>query len=162
MIMFRPDAEIFETLEFSFDTLAERFREIAFLNRELDITLTDDRDPVVPRAVRFRFPGGPGTHIAEQGPPLHRDVIGFEREYSEMEGTVEVAFCWCDCRGQRGQQGESGDREEDVPSADGAGARGVHGGSSVCVVAAGAVSGVGAAAVDAGFPRAQGVGARER
>lgn len=101
VIMFRPDAEIFETLEFSFDTLAERFREIAFLNRELDITLTDDRDPAVPRAVRFRFPGGPRTHIAEQGPPLHQNVIGFEREYSEMEGTVEVAFRWCDCRGER-------------------------------------------------------------
>ncbi|MBD0695850.1 ATP-binding protein [Streptomyces sp. CBMA123] len=100
-ITFRPDAEIFETLEFSFDTLAERFRELAFLNRELDITLTDDREPAVPRAVRFRFPGGPRDHIAEQSAPLHPDVIGLEREYSEMEGSVEVALRWCDSAEER-------------------------------------------------------------
>ncbi|MFD7584028.1 ATP-binding protein [Kitasatospora sp. NPDC059811] len=101
-ITFRPDAEIFETLEFSFDALAERFRELAFLNRDLDVTLTDDRDPAAPRAVRFRFPGGPRDRIAEQGAaPLHPDVIGFEREYSEMEGSVEVAFRWCDSREER-------------------------------------------------------------
>jgi DNA gyrase subunit B len=100
-ITFRPDAEIFETLEFSFDALAERFRELAFLNRDLDITLTDDRDPAVPRAVRFRFPGGARDHIAEQSTPLHPDVIGFEREYSEMEGTVEVALRWCDSHEER-------------------------------------------------------------
>ncbi|MEV7935983.1 DNA gyrase subunit B [Kitasatospora sp. NPDC088264] len=100
-ITFRPDAEIFETLEFSFDALAERFREMSFLNRDLDITLTDDRDPAAPRAVRFRFPGGPRDHIAEQSAPLHPDVIGLEREYSEMEGTVEVAFRWCDTREER-------------------------------------------------------------
>ncbi|MET9623147.1 ATP-binding protein [Streptomyces sp. NPDC006464] len=101
VITFRPDAEIFETLEFSFETLAERFREVAFLNRELDITLTDDRDPAAPRAVHFRFPGGPGDYIAEQSAPLHPDVIGFEREYSEMEGSVEVALRWGDCRDER-------------------------------------------------------------
>ncbi|MFJ1709937.1 ATP-binding protein [Kitasatospora sp. NPDC088346] len=94
-ITFRPDAEIFETLEFSFHALAERFRELAFLNRELDITLTDDRDPAAPQAVRFRFPGGPSDHSAEQSSSLHPDVIAFEREYAEMEGTVEVALRWC-------------------------------------------------------------------
>ncbi|NYV73283.1 ATP-binding protein [Streptomyces sp. UH6] len=101
VITFWPDAEIFETLEFSFDALAGRFREVAFLNRELDITLTDDRDPATPRTVCFRFPGGPGDHIAEQSAPLHPDVIGFEREYSEMGGTMEVALRWCDCHDAR-------------------------------------------------------------
>ncbi|MGV9269539.1 ATP-binding protein [Kitasatospora sp. NPDC003701] len=100
-ITFRPDAEIFETSAFSFDPLAERFRELAFLNRDLDIALTDDRDPAVPRAVRFRFPGGPRDHVAEQRNPLHPDVIGFEREYSRMEGTVEVALLWCDSPEER-------------------------------------------------------------
>ncbi|MFI9366859.1 ATP-binding protein [Kitasatospora sp. NPDC053057] len=88
VITFRPDAEIFETLEFSFDVLAERFRELAFLNRDLDITLTDDRDPAAPRAVRFRFPGGPRDHIAEQSAPLHPDVIGFERDCREIEALL--------------------------------------------------------------------------
>ena len=100
-ITFQPDAEIFETLEFSFDALAERLRELAFLNRDLDITLTDDRNPAAPRAVRFRFPGGPRDHIAEQGTPLHPDVISFEREYPDIEGTVEVALRWCDSREER-------------------------------------------------------------
>ncbi len=71
-ITFWPDAEIFETLEFSFDALAERFRELAFLNRNLAITLADDRDPEVPHSVRFRFPGGPRDHIAEQNTPSTR------------------------------------------------------------------------------------------
>ncbi|WP_415950103.1 ATP-binding protein [Streptomyces sp. KLOTTS4A1] len=100
-ITFWPDAEIFETLEFPFDTLAERLRELSFLNRELAIALTDDRDPTSPRAVRFRFPGGSRDHIAEHGAPLHPDVIGFEREYAEMEGTVEVALRWSDGRDER-------------------------------------------------------------
>ncbi|WMX44295.1 DNA gyrase subunit B [Streptomyces roseicoloratus] len=100
-LTFRPDDEIFETRVFSFDALVERFRELAFLNRELDITLTDDRDPAAPRAVHLRFPGGPKDYLAEQSAPLHPDVIGFEREYSEMEGTVEVALRWCDSREER-------------------------------------------------------------
>ncbi|WP_354644625.1 ATP-binding protein [Kitasatospora camelliae] len=102
-ITFRPDAEIFETLEFSFDALAERLRELAFLNRDLDITFTDDRDPVAPRAVRFRFPGGPRDHVAEPtaATPLHPEVIGFESEYAAMGGTVEVALRWCDSGEER-------------------------------------------------------------
>ncbi|MFF4345541.1 ATP-binding protein [Kitasatospora sp. NPDC001540] len=96
VITFWPDAEIFETLEFSFDTLAGRFRQLAFLNRELDITLTDVRDLAAPRSVRFRFPGGVKDYIVEQSTPFHSDVIGFECECSEMEGTVEAALCWCD------------------------------------------------------------------
>ncbi|MFE6055411.1 ATP-binding protein [Kitasatospora sp. NPDC056446] len=100
-ITFRPDPEIFETLEFSFDALAERFKELAFLNRDLDITLTDDRDPGAPRAVRFRFPGGPRDRIAEQGTPVHPDVIAFEREYPGMGGSVEVALRWCDSPEER-------------------------------------------------------------
>lgn len=38
-----PDGQIFETLEFSFDVLAQRLRELAFLNKGLAITLKDDR-----------------------------------------------------------------------------------------------------------------------
>ncbi|GAA4847275.1 ATP-binding protein [Kitasatospora terrestris] len=89
-IAFRPDPEIFETLDFSFTTLADRFRELAFLNRELDITLTDGRDPAGPASRRFHFPGGLADHLA------HPDVLAFERECPEMQGTVEVALRWSD------------------------------------------------------------------
>ena len=42
-VRFKPDPEIFETLEFSYDTLAQRFRELAFLNAGIKVTLTDER-----------------------------------------------------------------------------------------------------------------------
>ena len=43
-VTFKPDAQIFETTEFSFDTLAQRLRELAFLNAGVTITLDDERD----------------------------------------------------------------------------------------------------------------------
>ncbi len=43
-VTFKPDAQIFETTEFSFDTLAQRLRELAFLNGGVTITLDDERD----------------------------------------------------------------------------------------------------------------------
>ncbi|MER6399289.1 hypothetical protein ABT263_25070 [Kitasatospora sp. NPDC001603] len=51
--------------------------------------------------VRLRFPGGPRDHIAEQSNPLHPDVIAFQREYSHMEGTAEVALRWHDSHEER-------------------------------------------------------------
>ncbi|MFG2820258.1 ATP-binding protein [Kitasatospora sp. NPDC048365] len=94
-ITFRPDPEIFETLDFSFAMLADRFRELAFLNRRLDITLTDERDPAAPASRHFRFPGGLADHLA------HPDLIAFERECPEMQGTVEVALHWSDSPDER-------------------------------------------------------------
>ncbi|MEK2491569.1 ATP-binding protein [Kitasatospora purpeofusca] len=101
VITFWPDAEIFETLRLSFDTLADHFRELAFLNRDLDITLTDDRDPGAPRGDRFHFPGGVRDWITQQAAPPHPEVTGFERECPGMEGTVEVALCWGDSDDER-------------------------------------------------------------
>ncbi len=43
-VTFKPDAQIFETTEFSFDTLAQRLRELAFLNGGILITIDDERD----------------------------------------------------------------------------------------------------------------------
>src|SRR5688572_16855416 len=43
-VTFKPDSQIFETIEFSFDTLAQRLRELAFLNAGVTITLDDERD----------------------------------------------------------------------------------------------------------------------
>ncbi|MFJ2810559.1 ATP-binding protein [Kitasatospora sp. NPDC087271] len=107
-IVFWPDADIFGTAECSFDGLADRFRELAFLNRDLDISLTDERCPVEPRSVRFRFPGGARDFVAfldeQEGAPVHPDIIDFEREDLRMAGTVEVALRW------------SGSREEQVRS----------------------------------------------
>lgn len=56
-ITFMPDAEIFETLEFDYDELKSRFREIAFLNKGLTISVTDDRGET-PVNETFQFIGG--------------------------------------------------------------------------------------------------------
>jgi DNA gyrase subunit B len=54
-VTFKPDSEIFETTEFSFDTLAQRLRELAFLNAGVTITLDDERDG---KNHRFHYDGG--------------------------------------------------------------------------------------------------------
>ncbi|MFM9588360.1 DNA gyrase subunit B [Streptomyces scabiei] len=104
VLTFRPDPDIFETVRCSYPVLAERFRELAFLNRGLDLSLTDERAGE-PRSQRFRFPGGARDFVAfldaRSGPPVHPDVIGFERDDALMAGTVEVALRWCGGRGPR-------------------------------------------------------------
>ncbi len=60
-ITFRPDAEIFETLEYKYDVLAHRIREMAYLNKGLTLTLTDERqvnDKGVPKIETFHSEGG--------------------------------------------------------------------------------------------------------
>ncbi|MER7922558.1 ATP-binding protein [Streptomyces sp. NPDC096057] len=97
---FWPDAEIFETTWCSFALLAERLRQLAFLNRGLTISLTDERPADGVRAVLFRFPDGIRDFVAaldaEAGGTTDLDVIGFEREDPRMAGTMEVALRWSD------------------------------------------------------------------
>src|SRR6476469_7905091 len=54
-VTFKPDTQIFETTDFSFDTLAQRLRELAFLNAGVVITLDDERDA---KSHRFHYDGG--------------------------------------------------------------------------------------------------------
>src|SRR6476619_4866560 len=56
-VRFKPDGQIFETLEFSFDVLAQRLRELAFLNKGLSITLKDERKEPAKEQV-FLYKGG--------------------------------------------------------------------------------------------------------
>ncbi|OKI26833.1 DNA gyrase subunit B [Streptomyces sp. CB03911] len=97
-LTFWPDAEIFGDAECSFEGLADRFRELAFLNRGLDISLTDRRRSDEPRSVRLRFPGGAPDFVAhldgQAGADVQGEVIGFEREDPRMAGTLEVALRW--------------------------------------------------------------------
>ncbi|MFI5738479.1 DNA gyrase subunit B [Streptomyces anulatus] len=98
VIAFWPDAELFETTRCSFAVLAERFRQVAFLNRGLGISLTDERPAGGARAVFFRFPDGVRDFVAaldaEKGGFSHPDVFGFEHEDPRMAGTMEVALLW--------------------------------------------------------------------
>ncbi|MFJ8948287.1 DNA gyrase subunit B [Streptomyces sp. NPDC102395] len=104
-VAFWPDAEIFETTRCSFAVLAERFRQVAFLNRGLEISLTDERRAGGARRVRFRFPERVRDFVAalnaETGAALEPDVIAFEREDPRMAGTMEVALMWGGSREER-------------------------------------------------------------
>lgn len=97
-ITFWPDTDIFGTAEVSFDVLAERFSELAFLNRELELSLTDRRRSGEARSARFRHPGGPRDFVAflddRAADSASTDTVAFECEDPRMAGTMELAFRW--------------------------------------------------------------------
>src|SRR5256714_6501086 len=86
-IHFLPDKEIFTATEYNFDTLAQRLRELAFLNKGLEITLTDERstDPKTGEAKRheFKYSGGIAEfikHLNRGKAVLHEKPIYMEAE----------------------------------------------------------------------------------
>jgi DNA gyrase subunit B len=92
-ITFMPDAEIFEEIEWSTDTLMQRLRETAFLTRGLRITLTDER--AGGEQVSFHYEGGIRDFVAyvnEAKDPIHKHIVYFEG--ANDEGQVEVAMQW--------------------------------------------------------------------
>ncbi len=95
-ITFKPDPEIFEATEFSFELLAQRLREKAFLNKGVLITLTDER--VTPeRRSEFRYEGGIAEfvrHLNKNKNVLHPDVLFFETQKDDL--TIEVALQYND------------------------------------------------------------------
>ncbi|WP_424015293.1 DNA topoisomerase (ATP-hydrolyzing) subunit B [Halorubrum xinjiangense] len=89
-IRFWPDEEIFETTEFQTSTLANRLRELAFLNSGVEIRLVDDRDGT---EETFKYDGGIREFVAylnETRSPIHEEVIYFEDETDGVH--VEVAM----------------------------------------------------------------------
>ncbi|MFF2365186.1 DNA gyrase subunit B [Streptomyces sp. NPDC058122] len=100
IITFWPDADIFETTQPSFTDLANRFREVAALNRDLTLSLTDESDRDESRSAVFRFSDEERDLVAalgmETGSRVHPDVIAFEEEDTRMAGTAEVSLRWCD------------------------------------------------------------------
>ncbi len=93
-VTFWADAEIFETTNYDYDTLATRFRETAFLNKNLKITLTDERE-LEPRVEEFRYAGGIVDfvkYLNENKDTIHAKPIYFEAEGDE--GSVEISMQW--------------------------------------------------------------------
>jgi len=93
-ITFWADMDIFETTEFAWDTLASRMRETAFLNKNLKITLTDERE-LDPRKEEFRYAGGIidfVKYLNDKKESIHSKTIYFEAEGAE--GMAEVAMQW--------------------------------------------------------------------
>jgi DNA gyrase subunit B len=93
-VTFWPDTSIMETVDFDYDTIASHMRETAFLNRNLRMTLTDERE-IDPRKDEFRYEGGIvdfvkyliGTKETVTSKPIYFEATG-------TEGNVEVAMQW--------------------------------------------------------------------
>ncbi len=92
--IFIPDDEIFETVDFSYETLQHHLRETAFLNKGLKITLEDERGEKKKKEV-FHYEGGIKEFVAFQNTnkeAIHKDIIYFETRNKDKE--VEVAMQW--------------------------------------------------------------------
>jgi DNA gyrase subunit B len=77
-VRFWPDDSIFQTTEFRFDTLAERLRELAYLNRELFISIEDFRETELSLREDYHFEGGIVEFVAyldEARTPIHEETI---------------------------------------------------------------------------------------
>jgi len=94
IITFRPDSQVFETIEFDYDTLAARLRELAFLNAGLNVIIVDK---VRGRGDVFQYNGGIAEYVKwinRAKTPLHPDPIMFSKQ---TNGTlVEVAMQYHD------------------------------------------------------------------
>ena len=118
-VTFWPNPEIFETTDFDFETLRTRFRQMAFLNKGLRISLTDERagatgegdevtgdaqgtaDDHVPgvREVTYQYDNGLidyVTHLnsAKKVEVIHPEIISFESEDTAKRISVEIAMQW--------------------------------------------------------------------
>ena len=94
VVRFSADATIFETTVYSFDVLANRLRELAFLNKGLLITLTDDR-LTTPKVHEFKFEGGLRefvTYLNKNKAVLHPDPIYFGSTRDEVEVEVGIQY----------------------------------------------------------------------
>ncbi|MBN1280921.1 MAG: DNA topoisomerase (ATP-hydrolyzing) subunit B [Candidatus Thermoplasmatota archaeon] len=93
-VTFLPDKEIFETMDFDYDTIATRLREMAFLNAGLQIEVTDERSG---KHESFRYDGGVSEfvlHINKNKTPLHPKPVYLQGEKDGVQ--VEVALQYTD------------------------------------------------------------------
>jgi DNA gyrase subunit B len=92
-VTFLPDGDIFESLDYEFDTLEQRLRETAFLTRGLRIGLVDERGEG--RSAEFKYDGGIRdfvAHLNGNKESIHKKIVFFDGESDE--GAVEVAMQW--------------------------------------------------------------------
>jgi DNA gyrase subunit B len=115
-VTFWADGDIFETTEYSFETLSRRFQEMAFLNKGLTIKLTDERESAkatagadvaeavevaeeeAARTVTYHYEGGIVDFVtylnSRKGDVIHQSVIDIEAEDKERLLSAEIAMQW--------------------------------------------------------------------
>ncbi len=94
IIRFMADRSIFETVQYDFDVIAQRMREMAFLNEGLMIELLDKRESPHNRAV-FQYTGGIKDfvrHINSNKEPLHKKIIYFRNEKEDAQVEVSMQY----------------------------------------------------------------------
>ncbi|MFT5992503.1 MAG: DNA gyrase subunit B, partial [Bradymonadia bacterium] len=95
-VRFMPDTEIFSFTEFSFDILAQRLRELSYLNAGVKIVLRDERDG---REEVFKHDGGLREYVqalVKSKSTLHPDPIAIIDEKEDIGVTIEIAMQWTD------------------------------------------------------------------
>ncbi len=93
-VTFKPDSQIFETIDYSFDTLAQRLRELAFLNGGILITIDDERDG---KNHRFQYEGGIVSfvqHLNKNKASVNDKPIFMKGEKDGID--AEIALQWND------------------------------------------------------------------
>src|SRR3990172_8399394 len=93
-VTFRPDPQIFESLDFSFDILSQRLRELAFLNKGVRITIEDERSQ---KKHEFLYKGGIVSfveHLNRAKTAIHSRVVYLEGEREGID--IEIALQWND------------------------------------------------------------------
>lgn len=96
-IIFKPDAEIFETIEFEYEILLRRLREQAFLNAGIKIIMTDKRDPAQEISETLYYEGGIKSfvdhiHRTKQLEVLHDDVIYLKKESGDAVAEIALQY----------------------------------------------------------------------
>jgi len=98
-IEFWPNSDIFETVEFDYETLKTRFQQMAFLNKGLEIEVVDERVSAGGRNDTFKYEQGLVDYVeylnnAKKTEVVHPEIISFEAEDSERTIALEVALQW--------------------------------------------------------------------
>ncbi|TRZ50026.1 MAG: DNA gyrase subunit B [Dehalococcoidia bacterium] len=92
-VTFKPDKEIFEAkLRFSFDILSQRLRELAFLNKGINIVLEDEEQD---KRSEFKFSGGISSFIEylnKNKTPLHKKIVYFAKEKEGVQAEVAMQY----------------------------------------------------------------------
>lgn len=92
IVKFKADPEIFESVEFSFDYLTHRFRELAFLNRGIKIILRDEK---AGKEVVYHYDGGITSfieHLNKTKDPVHKEIIYIYKKVEDTEVEVAVQY----------------------------------------------------------------------
>ena len=95
-IRFKPDANIFDGVEFSFDVLSQRLRELSYLNAGVNISIVDERSN---KRHDFSYDGGVNSFVKdlnENKQPLHDEPVYINEELEDRGIFVEVSLQWND------------------------------------------------------------------